>query len=589
MRYLKAPVILILLALWPLQDSRAAVDQANATAAIQGLLETAASAPPSAEADRLRSFYLSRAYAPAWWQGGRWSADAGTALQALAGADRRGLVAADYHPRRLSAALDAAAGGDAVAVATADLQLSAAVMAYLDDLINGRVDPQSVDWKISYHPYPVEILLGDALRTDRLDHWLAVSGPQTPAFRALLDLRNRYRELAAGPWPNLPDGPTLARGDEDQRVAILRRQLALLGDLAEASVPAAKLRAKHRNDTVAAGAGAQRPHVIPAAAGHDEQLDRGPGGSGQTGIVAGAAAARFDAALENAVRRFQKRHGLAVDGHVGPGTRAALNVPPQARLRQIEANLERLRWMPADLGERYVLVNIPAFELTAVANGHVALRMPVVVGEPGWPTPVLSDEIVDFKFAPTWTVPASIMRREMLPQIRRDPGYLERKGLRVLYQGREVSPWEVDWSSVSAGSGYVLRQDPGPRNALGQIRFSLTNPYDIYLHDTPTTSSFARANRAVSHGCIRVAQPEELALFLLDGDPAWDRARLRQAMNARGTHFHTLDRPVPIYLAYFTAWVDEDGVAQFRNDIYGRDAALIAALERRPARTPPAI
>ena len=580
MRYLRAPVVLLLLALWPMHEGRAAVDQANATAAVQGLLESAALQLPPAEGERLRSFYVSRAYAPAWWQGGRWSADAGTALQTLAGADRRGLVAADYHPQRLSAALDAAAGGDAATVATADLQLSAAVMAYLDDLINGRVDPLSVGWKIDHHPYPVEVLLGEALRTGRLDHWLAAAGPQTPAFRALLDLRARYRALeAAGPWPFLPEGPTLARGDEGEAVAILRRQLALLGDLPASPLPMVGARTKLRGDMARTDAAAQRPHAVPVAAGqagpYDARTEAGP--------------ARFDLALESAVKRFQRRHGLTVDGHVGAGTRAALNVGPRARLRQIEANLERLRWMPADLGERHVVVNIPAFELTAVTDGHVALRMPVVVGEPDWPTPVLSDEIVDFKFAPTWTVPASILRREMLPQIRRDPGYLERKGLRVLYQGREVSPWEVDWSSVSAGSGYVLRQEPGPRNALGQIRFSLTNPYDIYLHDTPTTSSFARANRAVSHGCIRVAQPEELALFLLDGNPAWDRARLRQAMNARGTHFHTLDRPVPVYLAYFTAWVDGDGVAQFRNDVYGRDAALIAALEHRPGRAPPAI
>lgn len=588
MRCLRAPVVLLLLALWPMYEGRAAVDQASATAAVQELLETAALSPPSTEVDRLRSLYMMRAYAPAWWQDGRWSAEAGTALQALAGADRRGLDAADYHPRRLSAALDAAAGGDALAVAAADLQLSAAVMAYLGNMINGRIDPRTVDWKISYHPYPVEILLGEALRTGRLNHWLAVAGPQTPAFRALLDLRARYRELAAGPWPYLPEGPTLVRGDEGERVAILRRQLTLLGDLSNVPAPTANLRSKRRNDTAGAAAGAQRPHVIPAAAGYEGQHDRSLGTDGQIGAV-GTAPARFDLALENAVRRFQQRHGLTVDGHVGPGTRAALNVPPQSRLRQIEANLERLRWMPTDLGERHVIVNIPAFELTAVAQDHVALRMPVVVGEPDWPTPVLSDEIVDFKFAPTWTVPSSILRREMLPQIRRDPGYLERKGLRVLYQGREVSPWEVDWSSVSAGSGYVLRQEPGPRNALGQIRFSLTNPYDIYLHDTPTTSSFARANRAISHGCIRVAQPEELALFLLDGDPSWDRARLRRAMNARDTHFHTLDRPVPVYLVYFTAWVDENGVAQFRDDVYGRDAALMAALERRPGRTPPAI
>jgi murein L,D-transpeptidase YcbB/YkuD len=248
-----------------------------------------------------------------------------------------------------------------------------------------------------------------------------------------------------------------------------------------------------------------------------------------------------------------------------------------------------MRWMPADLGERYVMVNIPAFQLTAVERGRAVLRMQVVVGEPDWQTPVLSDTIVDFKFAPTWTVPTSILRQEMLAQIRRDPGYLERKGLRVFRAGREISPWSIDWNSVTAGSGYVLRQDPGPRNALGQIRFSLTNPLDIYLHDTPATRAFAQANRALSHGCVRVAQPEELALFVLGGDPAWDRARIERAMSARNTHFHTLERPVPTYLVYFTAWVDESGTPQFREDVYGRDKELLAALERRSEWTPPAI
>ncbi len=595
MRRLPASIAVLLLWL-PAQatgELRAEPTQAAVAAELRALLWNAGAVTAPA-GPAIQAFYAGQGFAPVWWEEGRWSAEAEAAIKALAAADRHGLDPADYRPRHLAQRLGAAAQADARTVAAADVMLSATMLRFLDDMYNGRIDPTVVGWHVWQVPHgDPAALLSEALSSGRLDRWLAAAGPRSGPYRALRELHERYLGLAAMPWPELADGPTLELGSTDPRILVLRQQLAVLGDLPADTVSSVEL--EHRPGADPSERRSRSPYYIPAAAG-----TAAPGGWREMS-TSGDAAARpapvrenvaplvlFDAELEAAVRRFQARHGLLVDGRVGPGTRAALNVTPRQRLRQIEINLERRRWLPDDLGDRHVVVNIPAFELTAVEGGRVVHRMPVVVGESGWPTPVLSDDIVDLKFAPTWTIPASIVRQEILAQVRRDPGYLERKAIRVFRNGVEVSPWAVDWYATS-GAGYVFRQDPGRRNALGRIRFSLTNPQDIYLHDTPATSYFRRVHRALSHGCVRVADPMALAMFVLDGDPAWDRARLERAMNARRTHVKPLDRPVPVHLIYLTAWVDETGTAQFRDDVYGRDDRLAAALAGRPAWTPPLI
>ncbi len=281
---------------------------------------------------------------------------------------------------------------------------------------------------------------------------------------------------------------------------------------------------------------------------------------------------------------FQARHGLAADGVVGAKTLAALNVPVAERMEQIELNLERWRWLPRDLGSRLVVVNIAGFELAAVDEDGRSLEMRVAVGRSYRRTPVFSDEIRYLVFNPSWEVPATLAVRDKLPEIRQDPGYLEQQGFVVLRgwgeDQREVDPDEVDWASLGPGNfPYRLRQSPGPLNALGRVKFMFPNRFNVYLHDTPDREVFARSERDVSSGCIRLEKPMELAEWLLAGSARWDRQMIDRVVAAGDETVASLERPVPVHLLYWTAWADDAGVVQFRRDIYGRDAALGAVLE----------
>jgi murein L,D-transpeptidase YcbB/YkuD len=322
----------------------------------------------------------------------------------------------------------------------------------------------------------------------------------------------------------LPPGPVLESGRSDPRVALLRERLLRSGDLTE--------------------------------------------------IAAGTV---VDAALAAAIGRFQLRHGLAVDGRVGPATLAALNVPAASRAAQLEVNLRRWQDAPA-LGPSYVRVNAAAQTLELVTSGATALRMPVIVGERRHPTPEFVARVTGVVFNPSWTVPRSIVANEIVPRLKRDPGYLARENIRIL--GRDDDPFgrAIDWARFSPARGLPqLRQDPGPGNALGLIKFDVPNRYDVYLHDTPGKALFGKSVRAFSHGCIRVSQPRELAAALL-GDAGWTPAMIDEAVAARTTQRVPVDPAVPVHVAYFTAFIEADGAVAFRDDLYGRDEPVSSAL-----------
>jgi murein L,D-transpeptidase YcbB/YkuD len=290
----------------------------------------------------------------------------------------------------------------------------------------------------------------------------------------------------------------------------------------------------------------------------------------------------FDAPLEAAVRHFQARHGLDVDGAIGRRTRAALDTPVAARIAQLSANLERRRWLGEAPGARQVRVNVAAFTLDAIDGPDVALRMRVVVGKPFRPSPEFSDRIRYLVLNPYWEVPPTLAAQDKLPLIRRDPGYLAREHLRVLQgwgdKAREIDPASVDWRRVRTPLPYRLRQDPGPWNALGRIKFMFPNGFDVYLHDTPSRELFAQAERSFSSGCIRLQQPLALAAWLLAGNPKWTPEQLQAALDSGQTQTVSLREPVPVYLLYWTAWVAADGEVQFRRAIDDRDGPLAAVL-----------
>jgi len=272
---------------------------------------------------------------------------------------------------------------------------------------------------------------------------------------------------------------------------------------------------------------------------------------------------------------------------VGPGTLAALNRTPRERARQVAINMERFRWLPNDLGRSHIEVNIAGFEVTVVADGAVTRKHRAVVGRQYRQTPIFSGVMTYMVLSPYWHVPPSIAAVDKLPLIKQNPGYLAAQRMTLLTQGgnQPVDPFTVDWTSMTGAElnrRFRIRQDPGPMNALGKVKFMFPNGYNVYLHDTPSRELFAQASRGFSSGCIRVQDPLDLAEFLLRNDPAWNRARIDAVVAAGTEQTVRLAVPFPVHLLYWTAWVDEDGTVSFRDDIYGRDDVVWSALVADP-------
>jgi len=485
----------------------------------------------------LPAFYEKRLFRPAWQAGG---AALEELLEELAEADRQGLEPSVYRLEALTRLAHAPAPGSPAERIrrSVDLDLLAtdAFLTYATHLVAGRVNPETFDpeWQAARREVDLETVLTEAVATGEVRRALRGLLPRQPGYERLRVALDRYRTLAAGePWPLVPEGDKLEKGAAGPRVQALAARLTATGDLTE--------------------------------------LPESPAGE----------AMPFDEPLEAAVRRFQRRHGLEPDGVVGPRTLAALNVPATARVRQIELNLERWRWLPRDLGQRYLLVDIPAFSLELVEGEEPVLTLRVVTGRPYRRTPVFSDQVRYLVLNPAWEVPHKLAVQDKLPEIRRDPEYFAKMGIRV-FEGwgesqREIDPASVDWTALTRGDfRYRLRQDPGPLNALGRIKFMFPNKHNVYLHDTPSRELFARAERSFSSGCIRVEKPLELAVALLG--PGWDRAALEKALTAGNEHMVPLPKPVPVYLLYWTAAADADGTVHFRNDVYDRDRLLDDAL-----------
>jgi len=268
----------------------------------------------------------------------------------------------------------------------------------------------------------------------------------------------------------------------------------------------------------------------------------------------------IDTSIVIAVKSFQERNGMTADGVIGPGLIARINIPLSDYIRKIIVNMERMRWIPTNISKHFLLINIPAFSLYAYDDDTVTFRMNVVVGKDVHKTVLFSGDLQYIVFSPYWNVPPSIMKAEILPAIKRDPGYLKRNNM--------------EWN------GNSIRQKPGPKNSLGLVKFLFPNSYNIYLHDSPAKNLFNQPARAFSHGCIRLAEPEKLADYLLKGDPQWNDSKINQAMHSGKEKYVTLKPTVPVYIGYFTAYADNKGRINFRDDVYKRDQALEKMLIR---------
>jgi L,D-transpeptidase YcbB len=497
----------------------------------------------------LRRFYRGRRGRRAWIEMGRPNGPARELVEVLGQADREGLRPASYRVDRIRERFEELAGGlnplatpDPRELADLELLLSHSYLKYAGHVLHGRVRPRALPagWHTRPRSADLPQTLERALRQDGIRGSLERLAPEHPQYQRLRIVLARYREIAAqGGWPRVPRGRTLKLGSRDPRVAALRRRLILSGDL-----------------------------------------------SGN------AAAGPYDRVVEKAVRSYQIRNGLEPTGRVGPDDVAMLDVPVEERVRQIELNLERWRWMPRSLGERHLLVNVPEFVLRLYEGERMRWAMRVVVGKEFTRTPIFSDTLTHVVFNPYWNVPETIAAEEIAVEAMRNPGFLASQNMRVFAghgeDAREVDPYSVNWSAVAGdatGFPYSIRQDPGEHNALGHVKFLLPNRFNVYLHDTPMEHLFEKSERDFSHGCIRIEQPLLLAEYLLRGSD-WSSARIAAAIDSSHERHVKVPRPIPVHILYWTVWVDDEGAAHFRDDLYGIDRMLDRMLDRRePAST----
>jgi murein L,D-transpeptidase YcbB/YkuD len=292
----------------------------------------------------------------------------------------------------------------------------------------------------------------------------------------------------------------------------------------------------------------------------------------------------FDQILYEQVLLFQLRNGLTADGVVGKATIEAMNIPVEDRIATIEANLERWRWLSDDLGERYIEVNIANFELQVIEKDDMIFHTEVIVGRTLRETPVFSSTMTYLVLNPDWTVPPTILNTDIIPAVINNPDYLAEKNLKILrMDGTEVDPSSVDWmDTLKAGFPYRIHQEPGPKNALGRVKFMFPNPYSVYIHDTPDHNLFGRTDRSFSSGCIRVNNPLDLAAWLMKDSPAWTPEQIKNVIDQGEERTVNLAKPIPVHIVYLTAWASDDGLAYFRKDIYDRDRPLLAALKQGP-------
>jgi L,D-transpeptidase YcbB len=487
-----------------------------------------------------RTFYERRGFTPAWIDDGSPRPQMDALIRAIHAADREGLDPQLYSASLLDQRKEEASKGfltrkgfnpkEAVAM---DVWLTWVYMKFASDLADGVSDLAHADpkWKIEPESFDPLADLERALRDNRVAESLFEHTPTNSDYRALQKALADYRQQAArGGWPTVPPDVRLKPGQVSPVVAALARRLTASGDY--------------------------------------------------TGPVPGTGEpATYGADLQEAMKRFQRRHGLTDDGLVGPPLAAEMNVPIQARIAQLELNMERWRWLPRDLGDRYILVNIPEMRLDVWDHGSVPVTMRVVVGKPDTQTPVFNDEMTYVVFAPFWNVPTDIAKKETLPSVLRDPGFLDRMNMEVVdAAGNEVRADSIDPESPGQ---YRFRQRPGTSNALGLVKFMFPNQFNVYLHDTPADSLFARASRSLSHGCVRLEQPEKLAEYVLRDQPEWTPERIAEAMHGGQERTVKLKEPIPVYLGYWTARVTPDRLVQFRRDVYGIDTRLTAKLAER--------
>ncbi|NND78254.1 MAG: L,D-transpeptidase family protein [Flavobacteriales bacterium] len=478
----------------------------------------------------ITKFYQNCVFEPQWTS----EYNISELVQALKNSHKEGLTPEDYHLTAIQKMLSPYKTLSLAEKADLDILSSDAFLLYASHLLSGKLDPLSIDpeWKVSRREGDPLLMLHNALEKKEVLKTLQGAIPQNEKYDGLKKALAQFVNLRQNNgWEKIPEGETLKLNMSDDRIESIRKRLIQGGYL------------KNKNPENAL---------------------------------------KYDQEVLNAVRDFQKRNGINADGEFGKETRELFNMSVEQRIDQIKANMERWRWLPQYFGDYFIKVNIADFTLTVVKNGKVEREHKVIVGREQRRTPVFASKVSYLVLNPTWTVPPGILKADILPAVRKNPNYLKGKNISVLdANGKVMDQSAIDWHSKGV-HGFTYRQSPGVDNALGAVKFMFPNPYNVYLHDTPSKELFERADRAFSSGCVRVEAPLDLAEYLLQDQSKWTRAYIDKQVASKRTETVPLTQKPDVYILYWTTWLDDHGQVQFRKDVYQRDLALIEKLKEGP-------
>ncbi len=478
-------------------------------------------------------FYRDRDYRPAWDDEKKIS----ELFSAINSSYDHGLNPGDYHLdvlKRLKKRIEKGERSPEI-LADYDVLLTDALLRLSFHLFYGKVSPESLDpdWNfkrtlLKKEPY---IFLKEVIDSGKITKALNNLVPKSPYYRVLKRELKRYREFEKKGWPKVPAGKTLKLGMRDERIIVLKRRLHLEGFY------------NIKDDF----------NVTDS----------------------------FDEGLFDAVKTFQVHNGLEPDGVVGKNTIRALNITPKRKVDQIRVNLERARWILHDLPERFLIVNIAGFKLYYLEHDKREWSCKVMVGKPYWKTPVFKATMKYVVLNPYWVVPPGILRKEVIPKIKKDPQYLKKNNMEIVdLKGRRVDPQKINWARVNPRRfPYIIRQKPGPKNALGRIKFIFPNKHFVFLHDTPAKALFAKNMRTFSHGCIRVEKPIELVKILFEGSKKWTFEKIKEIIDSKKNKVIHLERKIPVLVLYWTVTRNKDNSITFLPDIYNRDYKILLGLD----------
>jgi murein L,D-transpeptidase YcbB/YkuD len=526
------------------RGSMAAAQPSLGDNALRGLIEQVRLQPAAplrgvrlAHPEAVARFFEARSFVPAW----KLPAVGPDILKTIQAIEQDGLTPEHYHLAAITATLETHAKAPSnETAAVIQVLIADATAALVDHVRYGKVRPASLDRRWNVDPRagtpPLDVTLDQVARSASIAAGVEALKPGHFIYLGLREALGRMRNLAkAGAWPTVTAGATLKPGAVDPRIPLIRKRLAATGEL-----------------------------------GTDARLDD----------------TTYSADLEAAVKNFQAHHRLTDDGAIGRATMEAMNVPAAARVEQLKVNLERARWVVGGLRDSFVLVNLPAFKAYVIRDRKNIWETRTQIGRAARKTPTFRADLKYLVLNPDWTVPPTILAQDVLAGMRQGQNTIERKKLIILdSRGQKVDPSTIDWASATPGNfRYTLRQQPGPDNALGRVKFIFPNEYSIFLHDTPSQELFASDERTFSSGCIRVANALDLASVLLTGQrtrPAsWNASRLRETVDGGQPQTVFFDEPLPVLIVYWTASIGAAGDLRFAKDVYNLDPPVLRALKQ---------